>query len=274
MRWLLLVALLSLAPARAEVPVPPLSGRVVDLTQTLAPAQAGELETLLEGFERRKGSQIAVLVVPTTAPEPIEAYAIRVAEAWKIGRAGIDDGVIVLVAREDRSMRLEVGYGLEGTVPDAVARRLIEEHFLPGFRAGDYYAGLSAGLAALIDVIDGEPLPQPAAAAAPDGRAVGQYFPLFLFLVFAGGGLLRAMLGRIGGAGAVAAVAGVAGWLIAGSLLIALLLAIAGFVLTLFGGIGGIGRRGGGRGWGGSPGGGGFRGGGGGFGGGGASGRW
>jgi uncharacterized protein len=273
MRWLLLAALLSLSAARAEVPVPALAGRVVDLTQTLAPAQIGELESRLQKFERRKGSQVAVLLVPTTAPEPIESYAIRVAEAWKIGRAGIDDGVIVLVARDDRTMRLEVGYGLEGVVPDAVARRLIEERFLPGFRAGDYYAGLSAGLDALIGVIDGEPLPPPAAGPAPDSRSVGHYFPLFLFLVFAGGGLLRALFGRVGGAGVVAAVAGFAGWLIAGSLLIALLLAIAGFVLTLSGGMGGLGRGGSGRGWGGG-GGGGFRGGGGGFGGGGASGRW
>lgn len=273
LRRLLLLALILAAPVRAYVPVPPLSGRVVDLTHTLVAAQTRQLETLLADFEQRKGAQIAILLLPTTAPESIESYSIRVADAWKIGRVGIDDGVVVLVAKDDRAMRLEVGYGLEGAVPDAIARQLIEDYFLPGFRSGDYFAGLDSGLKALIGVIDGESLPPPAhGRAATQERSLDRYFALFLFLIFAGGGILRVWLGRVGSAGAVALVAAVAGWLIAGSVLIALMLAIAGFVLTLFGGqrgIGGIGHRGrvGG-------GGGGFGGGGGGFGGGGASGRW
>lgn len=272
-RWLSLLALLLAVAVQAEVPVPPLSGRVVDLTQTLAMTELRQLESLLAEFEKRKGSQIALLLLPTTAPEAIESYAIRVAETWKIGRTRVDDGIIVLVAKDDRAMRIEVGYGLEGAVPDATAKRLIEDYFLPGFRNDNYFAGISAGLNALIAIIDGEPLPPPMKARTPSqGQSIERYFALFLFLIFAGGGILRVWLGRVGSASVVATVAAVAGWLVAGSVLIAALLAIAGFVLALFGGMRGMGGMGGYGG--GSRGGGGFGGGGGGFGGGGASGRW
>ncbi|MGH6630759.1 MAG: TPM domain-containing protein, partial [Burkholderiales bacterium] len=194
------------------------------------------------------------------------------------GRQGVDDGIVVIVAKSDRTMRLEVGYGLEGAVPDATAKRLIEDYFLPRFRAGDFYGGLNDGLQRLMKIVAGEPLPA-ARRDSTDGQSLQTIFALFLFLIFAGGGLLRAMLGRFVGATAVGGVAGVAAWLIAGSALIAALIAIAGFVLTLFGGVGtGMGGWQGGTyrgGWGGGGfGGGGFRGGGGGFGGGGASGRW
>ena len=275
-RWLALAAALVAATAAAPdlVPVPPLTGRIVDLTGSLTPAQTRELDASLALLEQRKGAQIAVLMLPTTAPEPIETYSIRVAEAWRIGRGGVDDGIVVVVALQDRAMRIEVGYGLEGAVPDAVARRLIEEHFLPGFRQGDYFAGLRAGLGRLVAVVEGEPLPPPQRVRPGSERgAPFDYLPLLLFVVFGLGGVLRLMLGRVGAASAAGAVAGVAGWWIAGSLLIALLLAMAGFVLTLLGGAGGFLPRGRSGGWGGL-GGGGFRGGGGGFGGGGASGRW
>lgn len=191
----LLLALAVTAGAE-DAPVPPLSGRVVDAAGVLRPEQKRDLEAKLAAFEQRKGSQIAVLIVATTFPEPIEAYSIRVADAWKIGRKAVDDGVLVVVAKSDQAMRLEVGYGLEGAVPDAVAKRLVEEAFLPGFRRGDVYLGLDQGLDRLLQVIDGESLPDPPAArSGSDPRSLETYFVLFLALVFGVGGALRAMLG-------------------------------------------------------------------------------
>jgi uncharacterized protein len=164
---LLLVTLVCVAEDR---PVPALTGRVVDETQTLTVAQRQSLEAKLQAFEQRKGSQIVVLITGTTFPEPIESYSIRVAEAWKIGRKGVNDGILVIVAKSDRVMRLEVGYGLEGAIPDAMARRLVDEVFIPGFRDGSFYEGLDAGIDRMIKVIDGEPLPGPASAVAGRGR--------------------------------------------------------------------------------------------------------
>jgi uncharacterized protein len=278
-------ALLSVAQAQDEVAVPALTGRVVDIAGLLSADQRREMESMLAAFEQRRGAQIVVLTLPTTAPEPIEAFGIRVADAWKVGRKGVDDGVIVIVARDDRTMRLEVGYGLEGVVPDAVAKRLIDNYFVPRFAQGDWYGGISSGVAALTKLIEGEPLPAPQASRRqPGGESLQSYLVVFFLLVFAGGALLRAMFGRFGGAAIVGGTAGVAGWLLLGSLLLGGLAAVVAFVLTLLGGVG-IGPGGwhrGGRygGWGGGGfgsggfGGGGFRGGGGGFGGGGASGRW
>jgi uncharacterized protein len=271
--------LLVFGLARAEdTPIPALSGRVVDVAGTLTPEQKRDLETKLAEFEQRKGSQIAILIVGTTFPEAIEAYSIRVAEAWKIGRKAVDDGVLVVLARSDRAIRLEVGYGLEGAVPDAVAKRLIEEAFIPKLREGDFFGGLSDGVDRLIRVIDGEPLPEPATPrSGADPRSLETYFVLFFAIVFAGGRALRAMLGRFPAAALVGAGTGVLAWFIAAPIFVAALVGIVGFVLTLLGGaMGGIPRGGRGGGWGGGGfgGGGGFSGGGGGFGGGGASGRW
>jgi uncharacterized protein len=279
-------ALLSLPPAQAQLAVPPLTGRVVDLAGVLDQDQRRALEDRLAAFEQRKGAQVVVLTVASTAPEPIESFAIRVAEQWQPGRKGVDDGVVVLLAKDDRAIRLEVGYGLEGVVPDAVAKRLITDYFVPRFAQGDWYGGLSDGIAALTKLIEGEPLPPPTAPrAASRGDLLQTYLVVFFLLVFAAGGLLRAALGRLGGAAVIGGMAGVAGWLVLGSLLLAGLAAALGFVLTLIGGSGprgwggsgpggwGAGYRGGGY-RGGGFGGGGFRGGGGGFGGGGASGRW
>jgi uncharacterized protein len=275
---LLLVCLFAAAEDR---PVPALAGRVVDETETLTVPQRQALEAKLQAFEQRKGSQIAVLVTGTTFPEPIESYSIRVADAWKIGRKNVDDGVLIVIAKSDRAMRLEIGSGLEGAVPDATAKRLIEEVFVPGFRDGNFYETLDAGVDRLIKVIDGEPLPevvQPKAGRG-DARSLESYFVLFIVATFGVGGLLRRLLGRLPAALVVGAGIGVLAWLIVAPVLVALLVAVVAFVVTLFGGGGGgmPGRMGGGGfgggGFGGG-GGGGFSGGGGGFSGGGASGRW
>ncbi|GAB4166546.1 MAG: YgcG family protein [Rhodocyclaceae bacterium] len=274
-RWMVWLAALGLAfAAWAEVPVPDLTARVNDAAGILSAAERARLESGLAAFETRKGSQIAILLVPTTQPETIEEFGIRVAERWKIGRKGIDDGVIVIVAKDDRRVRIEVGYGLEGVLPDAIAKRIVEEDILPRFREGRFFDGLNAGVARIEAVIEGEKLPEPRAAGQPaqDGGA-----SLFGFLVAALvlGGVLRAWLGRLAAGAVVGAGLGFAAWIVFGSLLVALLLAIVMFLVVALGGMGG-GQPGGG--WGGMGrggfGGGGFGGGGGGFGGGGASGRW
>jgi uncharacterized protein len=285
-RALLLLAFLL--PVWAQVAVPPLKGRVTDLTGTLKPEQVSSLEQMLTDFEKRKGSQIAVLMVPTTQPEAIEQYALRVAEQWKIGRGKVDDGAILVVAKDDRALRMEVGYGLEGALNDATASRIIREVIVPRFREGDFFGGLSAGLERMMRVIDGEPLPE---AARPAPRVDGgmlQMLPVLLILALVVGGILRRVFGRFFGAIATGGAVGALAWLLVGALTVGVLAGILAFVFTLVGGgsgrryYGGFpggfgGYRGGGFGGGGFGGGGfggGFRGGGGSFGGGGASGRW
>lgn len=272
---LLLALWLPFAGALAAddlVAVPPLKARVTDLAGTLSSDQAAALEADLAQFEKSRGSQIAILLLPSTKPESIEAYGIRVADAWKIGRQGVDDGVIVLVARDDRALRIEVGRGLEGALPDALAKRIIEETMLPRFRTGDYFGGLQDGVSQIKATIAGEPLPPPRRRA--QGAAAGSWedlLPLAMLFVFVGGGLLRALFGRLLGGALAGGVAFFGGWLLLGSASVALVIALVVFFLTLSGIAGVHGLRGyGGRG--GS--GGGFSGGGGGFGGGGASGRW
>ena len=147
--------------AAAEVAVPPLVGRVVDQTGTLSSGDVASLQQTLRDFEARKGSQIAVLIVPTTAPETIEQYSLRVAEIWKIGRKKIDDGALVVVAKDDRKLRIEVGYGLEGALTDVTSKRIIDEIITPRFRSGDFAGGISLGVDRIIRVIDGEKLPAP-----------------------------------------------------------------------------------------------------------------
>jgi len=266
------VLLFAFLAAAEDAPIPPLTGRVVDINSTLTAEQSRELEASLEAFEKRKGSQIAVLITGTSFPEPIESFSLRVAEAWKVGRKGVDDGIVVVVARSDQAMRIEVGYGLEGAVPDATAKRLIEEEFIPRFREGDFYGGLRAGLDRLMRVIDGEPLPPPKReGGGSEPRSIETYFILFMAIVIAVGGLLRALFGRLPAAAIVGFGTGLLAWLIVAPLMVAVLVGIVGFIFTLAGG----GHRGGLGGFGrGGFGGGGFSGGGGGFGGGGASGRW
>jgi uncharacterized protein len=278
--------LLALGLAWAQAAVPPLTARVTDLTGTLTREQQAGLERMLQEFEARKGSQLALLMVPTTAPEAIEQYALRVAEQWKIGRKKVDDGAILVVAKDDRALRIEVGYGLEGALNDATANRIIRELIVPRFREGDFYGGINAGLDRMMRVIDGEPLPAPAKSAPGAQGGTFQMLPVLLILALVAGSILRALLGRFLGAAATGGAVGFVAWILAGAMAMALLAGAVAFFFTLMGGggrrLGGLPGmyggggfgRGGGWGGGGGFGGGGFRGGGGGFGGGGASGRW
>lgn len=169
-RALLLTILCCCGLARADVAVPPLAARVTDLTATLDAAQKQQLESRLAQFEAKKGAQIAVLLLPTTEPETIEQYGLRVAEAWKLGRKGVDDGALLLIAKDDRAMRIEVGYGLEGVLPDAIAKRIIAETITTHFKSGDYYRGIAAGIEQMIAVIEGEPLPPPRQRSSSTGN--------------------------------------------------------------------------------------------------------
>ncbi|WP_310446151.1 YgcG family protein [Thiobacillus sp.] len=263
--------------AWAQVAVPDLSRRVTDLSGTLSAQQTSELESKLATFEAQKGSQIAVLIVPTLEGEDIAQFGIRVADKWKIGRTKVDDGVILIVAKNDRKLRIEVGYGLEGAIPDAIAKRVIAEIITPYFKAGDYPGGIAAGVGQLIKLIDGEPLPAPTRARQTD-NSLESLLP-FMVVGFFLGSFLAPMLGR-GTASGVAGL-GTAGlaWMTSGALLSSLLMGGGVLLAVLF--LGALGRGGGGWGGGGfggggfgGGGGGSWGGGGGGFGGGGASGSW
>lgn len=289
----IVVALLLWWPlaAAADVAVPPLTGRIVDQTSTLSSGDIAALDQKLRDFEERKGTQIAVLIVPTTSPETIEQFSLRVAEAWKIGRKKIDDGAILVVAKDDRTLRIEVGYGLEGALNDVTAKRIIDEIIVPKFRSGDFAGGVDAGVDRILRVVDGEPLPAPQSRQAASGDDLSEllFNPVTLIGVLFLGGILRATLGRLFGSVATGGVVAIVAWFLVGTLFVSLLLGLIAAVFTLIsdvfaspgGGIGpgGIGRGGwsGGRGGGfsgGSGSSGGFSGGGGSFGGGGASGRW
>jgi uncharacterized protein len=279
-RWLLgwvLAAWVAAAAAQGLLAVPALKERVTDQTGTLSPDTLAGLEARLRSFEQRKGVQIAVLMVRSTAPEPIEQYALRVVEQWKLGRQRVDDGALLLVAKEDRAVRIEVGYGIEGALGDLLSRRIIDEQITPRFRSGDFDGGIIAGVDGMMRAIDGEALPAPGARAPSSSADPGEFWPFVLVVAVALGGVLRRLLGRLGGALVVGGVLGGATWITVGTVATAAIAGVAGFFVTLLGvGLGGFagglpGHRGG-SGW--SSGGGGFRGGGGGFGGGGASGRW
>jgi len=265
--------------AGAQVAVPDLTSHVVDRTGTLSAAQQATLEQSLAAFEARKGAQIAVLIVPTTAPEAIEQFSIRVADKWKLGRKKVDDGAILVVAKDDRALRIEVGYGLEGALTDLTSKRIITEVIQPRFENQDFYGGVTDGVAQMMRVVDGEPLPEPARAPAAATRDLGHFIPVLFVLAIGVGSVLRAMLGRLPGAvvtgGAVALIA----WFVAGAVSVAVVAGVVALFVTLLGGMGRFGSGGyygglgGGFGGGGGVGGG-FSGGGGGFGGGGASGKW
>lgn len=281
---LLLLAGLALG-VRAEVPVPPLKSPVTDLTGTLSAVEVGALEQKLLAFEKRKGSQIFVLIVPTTQPEAIEQYAIRVADAWKPGRKGIDDGALLLVAKDDRALRIDTRYGLEGVLNDAISKRIVDDVIVPRFKAGDFAGGIDAGVDWMIRLIDGESLPAPVAKQPVPGD-MGKLESLFVIgfiLVVVVGGILRRIIGRVPAATLVGGAAGVIAWFIVGALTVGVIAAVIAFVFSLVAGTSGLPMRGGRGGWGGGfPGGGGgwssgggWGGGGGGMGGGGgASGRW
>ena len=292
-----LLALVALAcqPAHAQAPVavPALTAPVTDLAGTLKPDQAAALDAKLRAFAQARGSQVAVLIVPTTRPEEIEQYSIRVAEQWQIGRKKIDDGVLLLVAREDRRVRIEVGYGLEGALPDATANRIITEDIVPAFKRGDYYGGINTGVDRIMRVIEGEPLPEP--ELSPPAAGVPGLFsvlPVVFIFVLVGGSILRRIFGRVGGSLVTGGIVGALTWMLVALLGISVVAGLIAFFFSLLGGMGGGGpgggngwssRRHGGWGvpggfgggsWGGGGFGGGFGGGGGGFGGGGASGGW
>ncbi|MGB6104738.1 MAG: YgcG family protein, partial [Pusillimonas sp.] len=163
-----LFALAALLPASwaAQVPVPELKAWVTDQTDTLDAAARADLNRILADLEQRKGAQIAVLVVPTTGDDTIESYARRVFDQWRIGRASVDDGILLVVAKQDRRLRIEVGYGLEGAVPDLLAGRIIREQITPRFKQDDYAGGIAAGVDSLVRLVDGEPLPDPAPGAS------------------------------------------------------------------------------------------------------------
>ena len=271
-------------------PIPKLAARVTDETQTLSAAERQALEAKLADWEQRTGNQLVVLLVPSTAPEAIEGYSLRVAEAWKIGRKGQDNGALFVVAKNDRKMRIEVGYGLEGVLTDVTSRRIIAENVAPLFRQNQFGAGINAGVDRIIEVVGtGQPLP--AQRAAPSRRSSGFNFETLLILLFVGvpiiGGVLSRIFGRMMGSTLGAGVVGAGAWIVAGSIAIAIgAAAVAFFIMLMFSAGGGVGRRGGAwiptGGWGGGGmggggfggGGGGFSGGGGSFGGGGASGGW
>jgi uncharacterized protein len=282
-----LVLLFAPLLAGADVAVPALTARVTDLTGTLSGEAVTRIETKLANLEAKKGSQIAVLIVPSTKPEEIEQFGIRVEDAWKLGRKGVDDGAILIVAKDDRRVRIEVGYGLEGALPDAIANRIITETITPHFKVGDYDGGVEAGVDQMISVVNGEPLPEPD-RKWEHRNGLGHVLPLLLVVVFVASGVLRAIFGRLFGSVATGGLAGGLAWALSHVLPIGV---GAGVVAFLFAMLAGSASRGwsAGRGWGGGfggglggggfgggsgGGGGGFSGGGGGGGGGGASGSW
>ncbi len=279
-------------------PIPELRDRVTDLTRTLSPQASQALVAKLAAWETKTGNQLVVLIVPSTQPESIEAYGIRVAEAWKIGRKGHDNGALLIVAKDDRKLRIEVGYGLEGTLTDAVSRRIVSDVIAPQFRSNQFDQGITAGVDAIIATVDKDPgavIPAPASAA----RDWGHVPVILLFIVFvivpAAGRVLRQMFGTVAGTTLGSGLAGIGTWFVLGSVFFGIVAAVLALIVLLIGAAMGSGvARGtwtssggrsrdsgwGGGGWGGGGwsggggGGGGFSGGGGSFGGGGASGSW
>ena len=261
------------AAAQDEVAIPALTARVTDLTSTFSAEQRTSLEARLAAIDAAHGAQIAILLLPTTQPETIEQFGIRLAEAWKIGHKNSDNGVIVIIAKNDRRARIEVGYGLEGAIPDAIAKRIVAEQMTPRFKQGDFIGGVQASVDALEAASRGD---VPAETIHSNSRNLPQmsfdsYMTVFVVVAFLGS-LLRKLLGLFG----VMALAGLVGgiiFLLGASWLIAVFVGLAIFILSFIN-FGGRGIGGGGFGRGGGFGGGGFSGGGGSFGGGGASGSW
>jgi uncharacterized protein len=290
---LMILALRVTAPAVAQElqPIPKLTARVTDLTGTLTAEQQSVLEEKLAAFQARKGAQIALLVVPTTQPEDISMYSIRVVTQWMLGRKNIDDGALLIVAKNDHEMRVEVGKGLEGALTDLTSHRIISESIVPLFRQGDFYGGINAGLDQMIRVIDGEPLPAPDLEwQGASARTVSHLIPFLIIAVLFGSAVLRSLLGRGLGALLAGAATGAVVYFVGHALFIAIVAGVIAFLFAAISGFSGGGswssypRTGG---WGGGFGsgvlgggasggrsGGGFSGGGGGFNGGGASGRW
>lgn len=271
---------LAMAAEGDPQPVPALTAPVTDLADLLPPADEAALNARLTSFSSEKGSQIAVLIVPTTQPEDIFSYSFRVADTWKLGRKGEDDGVLLVIAVKDRKTHLQIGYGLEGAIPDARSKQVLQDIIRPRFQAGDYPGGVNAGVDALIKLINGEALPAPSAQDRSGNG--GNTFIIAIVIGMIAGFFLRAIFGRLigglSGGGIALALALILGAAMGTALIAALFVAfgagMAGDGRRLGGGMGSGGFGGGSFGGGGFGGGGGFSGGGGGFGGGGASGDW
>src|SRR5262249_36889621 len=225
-------------PAAADVAVPPLTGRVIDLTGTLSADQIATQSQRLKDLQTRKGSQVVVLIVPTTQPETIEQYSLRVAETWKVGRRKIDDGALLVVAKNDHRLRIEVGYGFEGALTDVTARRIIDEAIAPRFKNGDFAGGIDAGITRIIGVIDGESLPVPSPEATHDGTESDLlsfiFSPFGLIAYIAVATMLRGILGRLFGSAATAGIIGGLTWWLLGSIALSGVLGVAAFFITMF----------------------------------------
>ncbi|MDZ4786259.1 MAG: TPM domain-containing protein [bacterium] len=267
-----------LADAQDLIAIPPLKAHVTDLASTLSQPQRESIEQKLSIYESQKGTQIALLIIPTTKPEEIEQFAIRLAETWKIGRAKIDDGVILVVAKEDRTLRIEVGYGFEGVLTDYTAKQIIDGIIVPNFRAGNFYQGIDSGLDSIIKVLSGEELPKP---IARNENFEGQFPPILMILFFIGISLIRGFTqvsgiskssARFGSALIGSVIFAIVTYFFIG--LIAALIAFFIFLIFASSSAGSSRGYGSSRSWGSGSSGGGFSGGGGSFGGGGASGRW
>ena len=285
---LLVVAGLALAAEMTEpIAVPKLTGHVVDLTGTLTSPERDRIDGKLADFEQRRGSQVVVLLVPSIGPEVIEDFATRVTDAWQLGRKGVDDGVLFVIAKQERKMRIHTGRGVQGTVTDVLSKRIVADIVAPRFRNGDFAGGIDEAVDAIMKAIEGESLPLPSKKPQRKVDTVssyGDFIWLAFFLVPVAAMVLRGIVGRFAGAGLTGGVTGIAaGWLF-GSLVFGVVAAILAFVFGLFVGTGSAGGLRGGGGWGGGgwsgggsggwSGGGGMSGGGGGFDGGGASGDW
>jgi uncharacterized protein len=298
---LLALLLAAFAGAQAQQPVPALTARVIDQTATLTPEQRAALEAQLAAFEAEAGSQLVVLMVPTTAPEDIASYAQRVGETWKLGRRDVGDGLLIVVAKDDRRMWIATAKALEGAIPDLAAKRVIDGAMRPAFRANDYAGGLTAAVNQLTQLIRGEQLPMPQrddgwrgelGSGEGGGLDLTTLAMFFFVAVPILGAVLTGVFGRKLGSLATAGAAGGVGFWLSASLLIALGVGVIALLLVGLFGVGAAGRTmssgrrggsalppiiwgGGGGGWGGGFGGGGFGSGGGGdFGGGGAGGDW
>jgi uncharacterized protein len=288
----LLVAAHALAAAGDPIAVPKLTGHVVDRAGMLTDREHSALEGKLADFEREHGSQVVVLLVPSIGDETIEEFAGRVTDDWKLGRKGVDDGVLFAVAQKERRMRIHTGRGVQGTLTDALSKRIIAEIVAPRFRSGDFAGGIDAGVDAIFKAIEGEQLPPP--KAQPERRvdtisSYSDFLWIGFFVVPIVGMILRSLVGRVFGAGLTGGITGIAAWLVFGSLIASIVVAALAFLFTLVVGSGLGGARPGGWGGGGfgggfggggfggggfGGGGGGFSGGGGSFDGGGASGSW
>ncbi len=289
--WLLAALFFFAGLAWALQPIPPLQARVTDTAGLLSSSQQAELEQILSSFEARKGSQIAVLVIPSTEPESIAEYSVRVFDQWKLGRKGTNDGALLVVAKDDHKLWITSGRGLEGVLTDADSKRIVSEVIVPLFKHGDFAGGIKSGVERMIKIVDGETLPPPQSQGYRHGDDTDwvSMLPFALLIAFVSGSIFRAMFGRFFGSIVAGGLTGFITWVLFSILGISLLAGALAFIFNLLAGAvnspsawssrgrrtygGWPGGGGFGGGWGGG-GGGGFSGGGGDTAGGGAGGEW